>query len=200
MKESMKYPVSFLISAAIGLLTLMGQKILPDNLNFLANSGAVWMIPAFFMAFFFGRERKQSVVIATLCLLGCVSGYYVSEAIVNAHGLLLNYHVVIWLVCSFIGGLLGGLAGYYSRQANGLKSRLSSAFLPAVFLAEGIDKLLHPDMYGHIIYGTLLTLLIGLLLYPAISRKECLRREQLLALCATTAMGLLFYELLYCLG
>lgn len=41
---------ALLLGLLTGILTVMGQKYLPGLLNSLANSGAVWLIPAFFMA------------------------------------------------------------------------------------------------------------------------------------------------------
>lgn len=43
--------VSYILGLVVGVLTLIGQKYLPMNLNFLANSGAVWLIPAFLLSY-----------------------------------------------------------------------------------------------------------------------------------------------------
>ena len=49
-KNVFKGIYALLLGLLIGILTVMGQKYLPDSLNSLANSGAIWLIPAFFMA------------------------------------------------------------------------------------------------------------------------------------------------------
>lgn len=45
MKSAKRYILAIVLGSVIGVLTLVGQKYLPMNLNFLANSGAVWLIP-----------------------------------------------------------------------------------------------------------------------------------------------------------
>ncbi|WP_258000490.1 DUF6518 family protein [Bacillus sp. Marseille-P3661] len=40
--------LSVIIGILVGILTVLGQGILPGSWNSLANSGTVWLIPAFF--------------------------------------------------------------------------------------------------------------------------------------------------------
>lgn len=52
MESTRKYFLAIILGMVVGVLTLIGQKYLPMNLNFLANSGAVWLIPAFLISYF----------------------------------------------------------------------------------------------------------------------------------------------------
>ena len=62
MKPTKKYILAIMLGLVVGVLTLTGQKYLPMNLNFLANSGAVWLIPAFLLSYFGKGNRLQAIV------------------------------------------------------------------------------------------------------------------------------------------
>ena len=85
MKYAKKYTLAIIIGIVVGMLTLVGQKFLPINLNFLANSGAIWLIPAFLLSYFEKENRLHSIVTTIVCLLGCVYSYYIFEAVLNHH-------------------------------------------------------------------------------------------------------------------
>ena len=67
MKSAKKYILAIMLGLAVGVLTLTGQKYLPMNLNFLANSGAVWLIPAFLLSYF-GKETGCRLSLTQLCV------------------------------------------------------------------------------------------------------------------------------------
>lgn len=54
MQYAKKYTLAVVLGLVVGILTVIGQKYLPINLNFLANSGSVWLIPAFLFSYFDG--------------------------------------------------------------------------------------------------------------------------------------------------
>lgn len=66
MKSAKRYILAIVLGSVIGVLTLVGQKYLPMNLNFLANSGAVWLIPAFLLSYF-ERETEYSLSLSRSC-------------------------------------------------------------------------------------------------------------------------------------
>lgn len=47
-----KYLLPIIIGFLFGIFTLVGQKYLPINLNFLANSASMWLIPAFLISYY----------------------------------------------------------------------------------------------------------------------------------------------------
>ena len=55
MKTIKNFMISILIGLTVGVITVIGQKYLPINLNFLANSGAIWLIPTFIKLLFKAR-------------------------------------------------------------------------------------------------------------------------------------------------
>ena len=105
-----------MIGVSVGVLTLTGQKYLPMNLNFLANSGAVWLIPAFLLSYFGKGNRLQAVVTTIVCLLGCVYGYYIFDAVLNHHTFTFDGGALFWSVIAFIAGAVFGLGAYLANQ------------------------------------------------------------------------------------
>lgn len=41
---------SAFLGLLVGILTVIGQAYLPGNFNSIANSGAIWLIPAYFIS------------------------------------------------------------------------------------------------------------------------------------------------------
>ena len=196
-------PGKMILSAAIGLvvgfLTLEGQKVLSADLNFLANSAAVWMIPAYCISRYWDEQKTGSVILSIICLMGCVIGYYVTEALANGHAILANFHAFFWLACTLPGGIVAGLAGYYSRSSQNWVRYLSDDLLAAMFLSEGLIKIIHLEHYAHMIYGILIMLAIGVLMYLLNNGRKALKGKNLLALLFLTAAGLLGYQVLFVL-
>ena len=57
-----RYVVTIIIGVLVGILTVIGQKYLPTNLNFLANSASMWLIPAFLIPYFLKTDKKDSII------------------------------------------------------------------------------------------------------------------------------------------
>lgn len=189
----------FMAAAAgilVGILTLIGQKYLPINLNFLANSGAVWLIPAYLLSFFRKDDAKSSILTAIFCLLGCVYGYYVFEAIYNQHAFSLGGGVLVWSVVALLAGFVFGLGAYWANAKSSWVKYCGMNLLPAVFTAEGIDHLLHLADYSHMIPAVILKLVIGIALYMIINGKQSLSIRSLAAYTGISAVGVLGYTVL----
>jgi hypothetical protein len=192
-----KFIISLLIGLLIGLLTLLGQKVLPPNLNFLANSGAVWMIPAFLVSFRSAEERTGGVIMSVCCLLGCVLGYYISEVGLNDHAMITNFYFFLWLAMALPAGMLAGLAGWYGRKDDSPWQPFGRSLISALFFSEGGIKLIHLPDYLHMVYGIALMMVIGAVAYFLINGRNSLKVRNLLALTVLTALGLAAHQLLY---
>ena len=191
----------FFAAAAIGMitgiLTLIGQKHLPNNLNFLANSASMWLIPAFLVPCFMRGDKKQSVVIGVTVLTFCVLGYYFFEAGYNHHSFFINGRQLLWLCCAVIGGVVFGLCGNLARTKTGISSYISMNILPAVFVTEASSKLFHVNDYRHMIYGLLLQISIGIMLYAIINRKNALKMKNILSFIVLVIFGSIAFEMLW---
>ena len=138
-----RYVVTIIIGGLVGILTVVGQKYLPTNLNFLANSASMWLIPAFLIPYFFKTDKKDSIILSIISLILCVLGYYIFEAIINNHSFEFGSTIILWLICAVAGGFVFGLGANYSNTKENIIKYVSMNLLPAVFISEGLDKLIH---------------------------------------------------------
>lgn len=191
-----KYILSILLGLAVGVLTLIGQKYLPINLNFLANSGAVWLIPAFLFSYFSKENKLQDIIITVLCLLGCVYGYYIFEAIINHHTFMSAGGVLLWSVFGLIAGVIFGLGAFFSNQENSKLKYFGMNLLPAVFTAEGLDNLTHIKDYSHMIPAVIMKIIIGVILYLVVNRKDSIRLKNTISYLVITAFGVIGFTVL----
>lgn len=192
-----KYIVSILIGLIVGIVTVIGQKYLSINLNFLANSGAIWLIPAYFLGYYFKTNQKNSILISIMCLISCVLGYYGFESILNQHVFIIGKYMIIWMVCAFLGGIIFGVGAYYANNKNNILKQFSQNLLPAVFFSEGINKLIHIKDYNHMIPAIMMVTIIGVILYLIINKRNILEREHVLTLFILSLFGMIFYEIIY---
>lgn len=183
---------------AAGALTLAGQKYLPGSWNALANSGAVWLIPAYFVASH-AKTRGRGIAYCALTLVLCVFSYYATEACINAHSFQWgNKYLSIWLACALVGGLIFGIGARLWRE-NGPFAIWGAALLPAVFLGEGTNELIHIVAYRHMLPAVIGRIVLGLLLAAVVLLRSdrAKRKKAVFALLALTGLGLLGYELLF---
>lgn len=191
-----RWVYALLLGFFVGILTLVGQKYLPGSMNSLANSGAIWLIPAFFIAVS-ARTKLSAISLCIETLIVCVFSYYWMESILNQHSFDWGDHYFyLWLICSVIAGAIFGLGAFFYGQ----KSKLyywGASLLPAVFFAEGLNELIHLPDYIQMFPAVLGKVIIGLVLYFVIYKKTLFGKNPLLSFCVLSALGLFGYELLY---
>lgn len=184
------------IGILVGVLTVLGQKYLPDSINNFANSGAVWLVPAFLASFLKRGSRGVSVWISILVLLGCVFGYYGFEAVLNRHTITVNSWMIVWFTMAFVGGAVFGYGAYLANRGAGLWRLIGRNLLPAVFIAESASKFLHFADYSHLLVSMILSLVIGGVLYLFINWHEAAKVKNIVVLFIFTALGTGLFELL----
>lgn len=197
MKHTKNYILAIVLGLAVGVLTLVGQKYLPMNLNFLANSGAVWLIPAFLLSYFEKGNRIQSIAVTIVCLLGCVYGYYSFEAILNHHAFTLTRGTLLWSGAALVAGTVFGIGAFFANQENSRLKYFGMNLLPAVFTAEGLDHVIHIQDYSHMIPAVIMKISIGVILYLVINGKDVIRLKNLISYVVTTALGLIAFVILF---
>ena len=190
------YMESIIIGILVGILTVVGQKYLPMNFNFLANSGAVWLVPAFLLAFLSREKKGQSILLCMETLFFCVIGYYAFEAVLNHHNVSINSWMLVWVAMSVIAGVIFGLGAYFANAPSGFLKYIGMNLLTAVFFSEGVEKLLHIADYQHMIPALIIVTCIGLILYLVINRKEWCKLRNLLSFLLLSALGVAGYSVL----
>ncbi len=119
----------------MGVVTLLGQRLLTGQWNTLANSGAIWLIPVFFMGSRMS-SRALAAVVGVTTLLVTVAAYYGSAAITGASISVRN--VALWAAVALIAGPLYGVAGRWWRDDRRAFRVSGVALLGGVLLAEGL--------------------------------------------------------------
>lgn len=196
MNNVKKYVSALMIGLIVGVLTLIGQSFLPINLNFLANSGSMWLIPAFLFSYYLRDNKLNSVLITIICLIGCVYGYYIFEAIINHHSFNITEGAMIWSVVALLAGGIFGIGAYFANKENSKLKYCAMNLLPAVFTAEGIDNILHISDYSHMIPAVIMKIIIGVILYLIINRKNVFHVRNLLSFGIITTLGVVAYAVL----
>ena len=196
MKKAKNYVLAILLGVFIGCLTLIGQKYLPNNLKFLSNSGAVWLVPAFLVSYLSKSSKKSSIALCVIFLFFCVNSYYVFESIMNNHGFAFSKWQVVWNLMAVIAGSIFGLGAYFANRENGIVKYFGMNLLPAVFFSEGLQQIINIGEYIHMIPATIMITSIGLIMYFAINRKGCFKKYNMLSFAILSIIGLVGYLLL----
>ena len=175
---------------ALGALTLLGQRWLPGNWNHLVNSGAVWLLFAFFAGSLM-RSDGRAALAGFGILVGALVGYYAARQL--AYGFAPTLHMTaFWGVTAIVGGPILGAAGAWWRDERRLKRVGALAVLGGVFVAEGFDLLrnvpqMHVAGWVSIGFGIVLPLFLG--------RSPRDRLYGLAGLVPVALLGFAFYEL-----
>lgn len=196
MKSIKIYILAIILGLVVGVLTLIGQKYLPMNLNFLANSGAVWLIPAFLLSYFEKGNKLHAIATTIVCLLGCVYGYYIFEAVLNHHTFTLARGTLLWSVVALIAGAVFGLGAYLANQEGSKLKYFGMNLLPAVFTAEGLDNVIHIEDYSHMVPAVIMKIIIGVILYLVVNRKDVIKIKNMISYVVITALGVVGFAVL----
>ncbi len=134
------------VGLALGVLTQIGQSVLPEGLGQVANSISVWVAVAFFVGAIASTPRLASVV-GFVTLVAALVGYY------GMIWIRFGYtgggsSLILWTVGALLGGFVFGPAGWYWRWTSGNVRIAAIALLAAVFVAEGLYLLRHPAREG----------------------------------------------------
>jgi hypothetical protein len=145
-----------------GLATLIGQGILPGQWNTLVNSGAVWLVPVFFVG---SRmpSRAWAATAGAVTLLVTVATYYASAAFTGAP--ISPRAVALWAVVALVAGPLYGLAGRWWHDDRRAFRVSGVALLGGVLVAEGLYIVLvlryHWSGWAMVLAGVLAAILLA---------------------------------------
>ncbi len=135
--------IGILVGFAIGLLTAIAQYVLPDSIEQIANSGAMWVIIAFVVGRY-APSLVMAILAGTLALFGELAGFYAIAW--RLHLAITPLWVVFaWGVVAMIAGPILATGGYVSRTKDGFTRLLGMSTLGATFVGEGLFLLLAID-------------------------------------------------------
>lgn len=177
-----------------GVLTLIGQKYLPTNLNFSANSVSMWLVPAFLLPYYLKENKICSTSLSVIVLILCVLSYYVFEAIYNKHSFYINGIQLFWLSSAVVGGIVFGLCSNLAQNKTNFIKHISTNMMPAVFVTEASSKLFHFNDYKHMVYGIFIQITIGIVLYLIINKKDAFKLKNALSFLVLIILGSIAFE------
>ena len=118
-----------------GVATSFGQGVMPGQWNTLVNSGAIWLVPVFFVG---SRTRSLAwaAIAGTSTLVATVAGYYGAAALTGAP--ISVRAVAFWIAVAFVAGPLYGVAGRWWHSDRRALRVLGVALLGGILVAEGL--------------------------------------------------------------
>lgn len=148
MMQALPWITAGIVGTLVGALTVWG-KFLPPDWNALADSAALWMVIAYFVAAM-GKKVWQSIGLATLTLAMANTVYYPLSAIVNNKHIEFGTAMVVWYAGALAGGIIFGLCAYWWRNRQGLLHYIGAGMPGAVLWAESAMMLTVPYYAQHI--------------------------------------------------
>ena len=149
---------------ALGVLTQLGQRLLPDAVEPVANAISPWLAVAFFVG-----SRTRTPRVAALCgwiaLVLALVAYYAMVWLQLGYGAS-SSSLVLWTVAALAGGVVFGPAGWASRHANPPAAAAATGLLAAAFIAEAVylNVVLQPEAKPATVIFAAVGLLIPLVL------------------------------------
>ena len=155
-----------------GLATHLVGKVLPSEWYFLIETKAIWLIPAFLIAFNLPLRRKSTdaIAVSTITLVATGATYYTSEVVKNTGGWYFYGDFGYFIIPAIVAGIITGYVAYLGRSATNKFIRYASvAILPAIYTGGGIEDIVNtinhfewtPEittkLIGGFIFYTLLT-------------------------------------------
>ena len=151
------------VGLATGVLTQVGQSLLPDGWSQAANAISPWLLVAFLLGATMPTTRWAAFAGAG-ALLFALAGYYVMTEVRYGIGGGTG-SLVLWGLGAFVGGPIFGIAGHAWRTGPHRQRAIALGLLVAVAVAEGIYNAVvlgSPAIgAGFVIAGLVVPLLLG---------------------------------------
>ena len=152
-----------LVGLATGVVTQVGQSVLPTGWSQAANAISPWLLVAF-LAGSSMPSRASAITAGIVTLVLALVGYYATTQIRYGIGGGTG-SLVFWGLGALTGGPVFGLAGRLWRTGTDLLRPIALGLLAAVAIAEGIYHavvLVEPSVgAGFVVGGLLVPLVLG---------------------------------------
>jgi hypothetical protein len=121
---------------SLGVLTQIGQSVLPDGVSQAANSISPWLLVAFLVG---SRmpDRRWAALAGMAALVLALAGYYAMIELRYGYGASTS-SLLLWGSAAVVGGPVFGIAGWSWRFEDGWRRAAAVGLLSACAIAEGI--------------------------------------------------------------
>lgn len=155
--------VAVLVGLVLGVLTQIGQSLLPEGVGQLANSISPWLTVAFVVGALQSRPRDAALagfVALVLALVGYYATVFVRYGYAGA-----STSLVFWSIGSICGGLIFGPGGWFWRNGAFRERTVAVALLGSVWVAEAAYLAVVLSMtdvaLGYALLGLAIPLVLG---------------------------------------
>lgn len=123
------------VGLMVGVLTQLGQGLLPDDVAHVANAISPWLLVAFLLG---SRmpDRREAAIAGFGVLAFALVGYYAMVELRFGYGASTS-SLVLWGAGAIVGGPVFGVAGWTWRFEDGWPRAAAIGLLAAVAIAEG---------------------------------------------------------------
>jgi hypothetical protein len=118
----------------LGGLTSLGQTVLPESVQPLANSASGWTLLTVLVLWWLRTRTWVSVVLGAVCFVVLNLGY---ALVSNARGF--YYRPVLWSVVGVVVGPFVGLAVAWARGAAHRAAAVGHGFLAGLLLGDAVS-------------------------------------------------------------
>lgn len=172
------------VGVVLGVVTLWGQGHLPNAWSPIANSGAVWLVPAVLVGAVMPTDLRAALA-GSGTLVVAVVAFYAAVPVLVEGASSAPRAVVIWSAVALVAGSVFGVAGRWIRGERTGRRTAAAVLIGGSFLAEGVIRLsaAPPDDRG----VAIAMIAIGVVLAIAIGRST---RERVIGVAAQPAVVL----------
>lgn len=85
---------------------------------------------------------------------------------------------------------------FFANQENSKLKYFGMNLLPAVFTAEGVDNVIHIKDYSHMIPAVIMKIVIGVILYLVVNRKDVIKLRNIISYVVITIFGIIGFTVL----
>jgi hypothetical protein len=177
-------------SALTGILTPLGEQMLPHAIRSMANSSGPWALVAFAAIYLSGLRGWRAAALGAAAFLTMDLSFYV---VFESLGLFYPLHfLAFWMLVAVAVGPIVGLSAAWLRSPQQTLRAVAVSAAPAVLVGEGVFMLVR--LPGESTVYAIASLVIGVMLF-VVSARLLLRsaRTIILSISIAVAAGFAFF-------
>ena len=187
---------AIIVGVLFGLLAHVADNFLPENFHFLFETGLIFILPAFLLAFNMPLRRRETdcIIIAVVELLATGLSYYLSKPFLTNQDIYITEELIHYIPISIAIGIITGIVAYLGHSATNQIVRYGSvSLLPAIYTGNGVNDIINTMENFQFTPEIGVKVIGGLLFYFLISGSNRFKLKSLGSFAALIAITALFY-------